>query len=154
MGRPFTAAEDRPDQAHVALMSHALWVRRFNSDQQILGKTIELSGEPHVIIGIVGPGFDFGEFGPQPELYIPFQIDPQTSDQGHYFQAAGRLKAGVTLDQANARLKLSAAEYQAAVSDRHCTTTARLARGCCRMNSSPTSAPRSGSCWARLRWCC
>ncbi len=112
MGRPFTAAEDRPDQAHVALMSHALWVRRFNSDQQILGKTIELSGEPHVIIGIVGPGFDFGEFGPQPELYIPFQIDPQTSDQGHYFQVAGRLKAGVTLDQANARLKLSAAEYK------------------------------------------
>ena len=111
-GRPFTAAEDRPDQGHVVLMSHALWVRRFNADEQLLGKTIELSGEPHVVIGIVGPAFDFGEFGPQPELFIPFQIDPQTSDQGHYFQVAGRLKAGVTLDQANARLKLSAAEYR------------------------------------------
>ena len=111
-GRPFTAAEDRPDQAHVVLMSHALWVRRFNADEHILGKTIELSGEPHVVIGIVGAGFDFGEFGPQPELFIPFQIDPNTSDQGHYFQTAGRLKAGVTLDQANARLKLSAAEYR------------------------------------------
>ena len=110
-GRPFTAAEDRPDQPHVVLMSHALWVRRFNSDDQILGKTIERSGQPHVVIGIVGPAFDFGEFYADSRAgHIPFQIDPQTSDQGHYFQVAGRLKAGVTLDQANARLKLSAAQ--------------------------------------------
>jgi len=111
-GRPFTAEEDRPDQPNVVLVSHALWERRFNSDQALIGKTIELSGRPHVVIGIVGPGFDFGEFGPQPELFIPFQIDPNTTDQGHYFQAAGRLKAGVSLQQAQAKLKLAGQSYR------------------------------------------
>ncbi len=43
---------------------------------------------------------------------MPFQLDPSTSDQGHYFQVAGRLKPGVTLEQAQARLKLSADEYK------------------------------------------
>ncbi len=111
-GRPFTAEEDRPDQPNVVLVSHALWERRFNSDQALIGKTIELSGRPHVVIGIVGPGFDFGEFGPQPELFIPFQIDPNTTDQGHYFQAAGRLKAGVSLQRAQAKLKLAGQAYR------------------------------------------
>ncbi len=100
-------------------MSHALWVRRFNSDQQMLGKTIELSGEPHVVIGIVGPGFDFGEFGPQPELYIPFQIDPQTSDQGHYFQAAGRLKPGRHARSGQRQAEAVGSGVPAAISDRH-----------------------------------
>ncbi|MGG7382784.1 hypothetical protein ACQ7B2_29925, partial [Escherichia coli] len=50
-------------------------------------------------------------FQAQPEIWIPFQIDPNTTDQGHYFTAAGRLKPGVTLQQANARLQLSAKEF-------------------------------------------
>jgi predicted permease len=111
-GRPFTADEDRPDQPDVVLISHALWERRFSSDPALLGKTIELSGRPHVVIGIVGPGFDFGEFGPQPELFIPFQIDPNTTDQGHYFQAAGRLNPGVSLEQAQAKLKLAGQSFR------------------------------------------
>jgi predicted permease len=112
-GRPFTIEEDRPNQPDVALVTHALWVRRFNSDPAIVGKTIELGGNPHVIVGIVGPSFDFGEFGPQPELFIPFKIDPNTTDQGHYFQAAGRLKPGISLEQAQAKLKLSGQDYRA-----------------------------------------
>jgi predicted permease len=111
-GRPFTGDEDRPGQPDVVLVSHALWVRRFSTDPALLGKTIELSSRPYTVIGIVGPGFDFGEFGPQPELFIPFQIDPHTTDQGHYFQAAGRLKAGISLEQAQAKLKLSAQAYR------------------------------------------
>jgi len=47
------------------------------------------------------------------EIWIPFQIDPGTTDQGHYFQVAGRLKPGITLDQAKARLQLSARDYKA-----------------------------------------
>jgi putative ABC transport system permease protein len=111
-GRPFTAAEDRPGAENVVLLSHALWTRRFGADPTLLGRTIELGGVPHVVLGIVGPDFDFGEFGPVPELFVPFQLDPQSTDQGHYFQVAGRLKSGVSLDQAQARLKLSANEYR------------------------------------------
>ena len=48
---------------------------------------------------------------------MPFQLDPNTTDQGHYFQVAGRLKPGVTLDQAQARLKVSATEFRARFPD-------------------------------------
>ena len=53
-GRGFTADEDRPGGELVAVLSHALWTRRFGSDPRIVGKTISLSGEPYTIIGIVG----------------------------------------------------------------------------------------------------
>jgi putative ABC transport system permease protein len=74
-------------------------VRRFAGDPAVIGKSISLSGDPHVVIGIVGPGFNVEEFGPAPEVWLPFQLDPNSADQGHYFRAAGRLKPGITLDQ-------------------------------------------------------
>ncbi len=71
-----------------------------------------LSGDPHTIVGILGPSFDVGEFSTPPDIWIPFQIDPNTTDQGHYFSAAGRLKPGVTLEQAKAELDRSSAEFK------------------------------------------
>ncbi len=111
-GRTFSAEEDRPGGEHVAVLSHGLWARRFGGDPKVIGRTILLSGDPYVVIGIIAPSFDVEEFGPPPELWVPFQLDPNTSDQGHFFQAAGRLKPGVTLEQAQARLKLSADDYR------------------------------------------
>jgi putative ABC transport system permease protein len=84
----------------VVLLSDAFWRRRFATDPQILGKTLPLGGSPYVVIGIIGPNFDVGEFAPTPDVYVPFQLDPNTKDQGHYFAAAGRLKPGVSLKQA------------------------------------------------------
>ena len=83
------------------------------ADPGIIGKTISLSGDPFVIIGVIGPEFDIAEFGQEPDLFIPFQLDPNTVDQGHFFQAAARIKPDVTLEQAQARLKLSANEFRA-----------------------------------------
>jgi putative ABC transport system permease protein len=111
-GRPFTSEEDLPNGEKVALISYNLWTRRFGQDPEILGKPISLSGDPHIVIGIVGPNFDTREFGPQPEVFTPFQLDPNTSDQGHYFQAAGRLKPGISLAQAQAEFQQSAAGYR------------------------------------------
>src|SRR5262245_42665955 len=54
-GRGFSDAEDLPNGPKVALISHSLWTRRFASDPGVLGKTISLSGDPHVIIRLVGP---------------------------------------------------------------------------------------------------
>ena len=113
IGRTFTPEEDRPGGERVAVLTHGLWTRRFASDPNIVGKTMSLSGEPFVIIGVIGPEFDIAEFGQEPGLFIPFQLDPNTVDQGHFFQAAARLKPGVTLEQAQARLKLSANDYRA-----------------------------------------
>jgi len=111
-GRAFTPDEDLPNGNKVAVLSHGLWMRRFGGDPEMLGKTISLSGDPHVVVGIVGPTFDVGEFGTPPDLWIPFQLDPNTADQGHYFQVAGRLKEGVPLNQAKARVEASADEYR------------------------------------------
>jgi predicted permease len=112
MGRTFTPEEDRPGGERVAVLTHGLWSRRFSSDPNIVGKTMLLSGEPFAIIGVTGPEFDIAEFGQEPDLFIPFQLDPNTVDQGHFFQAAARIRPGVTLEQAQARLKLSANEYR------------------------------------------
>jgi putative ABC transport system permease protein len=111
-GRTFTAEEDLPNGNKVVVLSHGLWSGRFGGDPEILGKTISLSGDQYVVVGIAGPTFDVAEFGPVPDAWIPFQLDPNTSDQGHYFQAAGRLKAGVSVKQAQTRLQASADEYR------------------------------------------
>jgi predicted permease len=112
MGRTFTPEEDRPAGEKVVVLSHGLWTRRFSADPAIIGKPLSLSGEPYVVIGVIGPEFDIAEFGEVPELWIPFQLDPNAVDQGHFFQAAARLRPGVTLEQAQARLKLSGDEYR------------------------------------------
>ncbi len=110
-GRPFSAEEDLPDRARVVVISSRLWSSRFNNDPDIVGKPISLSGESYTIVGVLGE-FHFEDFGPSPQVWMPFQIDPNTTDQGHYFQAAGRLKPGVTLEQAKARLQVSAEDYK------------------------------------------
>ena len=112
LGRTFSRDEDLPTGQRVAVISHGLWTRRFANDRAILGQSISLSGDPHIIVGVIGPGFNLEEFGPQPELWVPFQIDPDTVDQGHFFQVVGRLKPGVSLEQARARLKIAGDEYR------------------------------------------
>jgi predicted permease len=111
LGRTFTPEEDMPNAPNTVVLSNAAWTSRFNSDPKIVGQAISLGGEPYTIVGVLGP-FDFAEFGPAPQVFTPFQFAPNTTDQGHYFQAAGRLKPGVTLAQAQARLQLSADEYR------------------------------------------
>jgi predicted permease len=111
-GRTFSPEEDLPKGEKVVVLSHAFWTRRFAADPQIIGKTISLGNAPHVVIGILNPNFDFRDFGPAPDVWVPFQLDPNPTDQGHYFTAAGRLKPGVTVDQARARLKLSAEDFR------------------------------------------
>ncbi|MFL6354028.1 MAG: ABC transporter permease [Bryobacteraceae bacterium] len=108
-GRTFTAEEDRPRGPHVVVISDGLWRRRYGADPHMIGKTMELGGEPYTVIGIVGPGFNFD---PPSDVWIPFQFDPNSTDQAHYFLAAARLKPGVTLAMANAQLKLTADEFR------------------------------------------
>ena len=112
LGRTFSEEEDRPNGQRVAVLSYGWWTRRFASDPAIIGKTISLSGDPYVVIGVVGPGFDPSEFQESPDVWTAFQIDPNTVDQAHYFRVAGRLKPGVTLAQAKAKLTQSAGEFR------------------------------------------
>jgi predicted permease len=111
LGRTFTREEDLPNGPHVAVLSQGLWKRRFGSDPSVLGRTMQLSGDPYVIIGVLNESPKVRVLEPNPEVWTPFQLDPNTSDQGHFFQTLGRLKPGVSLEQANARMKIAADEF-------------------------------------------
>jgi putative ABC transport system permease protein len=111
LGRTFTGEEDRPNGAQVAVLSYGLWQRRFAGDRYIVGKSISLSGSPHIIIGIVGPSFDT-ELSTPPDLWLPFQIDPNSVDHGRYFNMIGRLRPGVSLQMANAQLALATNDFR------------------------------------------
>ncbi len=110
-GRAFTTEEDRPNGGHVAVLNYGFWRRRFAGDLHIMGKVILLGGQPYAIVGVLGPGFDF-DSDPPPDVWLPFQLDPNSTDQASYFVAAARLKPGVTLAMANAQLALAAAQFR------------------------------------------
>src|SRR5258705_1681638 len=70
-GRAFTADEDRPNGAAVAVLSHALWMRRFGGESDAVGRTLALGNVPHLIVGIIGPDFDSEQFEPLPDVWVP-----------------------------------------------------------------------------------
>jgi putative ABC transport system permease protein len=111
-GRTFTADEDRPHGAHVAVLSYGFWSRHFGSDPQILGKSITLGSENYVVIGILASNFDTEQFEQIPDVWIPFQIEADTNDHGSYCFVAARLKPGVTVPVAIAQLQSVAEEYR------------------------------------------
>jgi putative ABC transport system permease protein len=112
LGRGFSRDEDRPQGPKVAVIGRSLWETRFSADPNVVGKSISLGGEPYTIVGVLNT-FDFQEYGPTPQVWTLFQFDPNTNDQGHYFQAMARLKPGVTVQQAYARMQASANDYRA-----------------------------------------
>ncbi len=111
LGRTFTRDEDLPKGEHVVVLSQGLWKRRFGSDPSVLGRTMQLSGDPYVIIGVLNESPNARVLEPNPEVWTPFQLDPNSSDHGNYFQVLGRLKPGVRLEQANARMKIVGEEF-------------------------------------------
>jgi putative ABC transport system permease protein len=114
-GRTFSAEEDRPNGGHVVVLSEGFWRRRFGGDVTVVGRSVSLDDTPHLVLGVVGrfdtEAFPQGSGGP-PEVWLPFQIDPASAMQGHFFVTAGRLKPGITLAAANAQLQLAANEFR------------------------------------------
>ncbi len=126
VGRTFSAGEVRPNGGRVVLLSDGFWQRRFDRDQAIVGRSVAIDGAPHEVIGIVGP-FDTEAIespnGP-PDVWLPFQIDPNSTNQGHFFAAAARLNDGLSVDAAAAQLKLSAEAFRQEFPTALCTQCA------------------------------
>ena len=113
-GRTFTADEDRPNGGRLVVLSEGFWRRRFGGDSTVIGRSLSINGDPHVVLGILGR-FDTQAIRSQadaPEVWLPFQIDPNSNMQGNFFFAAGRLKPGVTPGTANAQLQRAASEFR------------------------------------------
>jgi putative ABC transport system permease protein len=107
-GRTFTAAEDSPNGGRVVVLSYGLWKTRFGGQSDIVGRSIQIDGAPYLVVGIIGKGFVTEAVG---DLWLPFQFDLTSHDMAHYFAVAARLKPGVTLQQANAQLKLAVDQF-------------------------------------------
>jgi len=98
LGRTFTAEEDRPENDLFVILSHGLWERRFGAKSEVIGQKITLNNYPHTVIGVMPPGFKFPEVA---DLWIPLALDTRRwTRNDHGLSAVARLKAGVTLDQA------------------------------------------------------
>jgi putative ABC transport system permease protein len=108
-GRVFTAAEDGPNGGRVTVLSYGLWKRRFGANPGIVGTNIQLDGQPYLVLGVVGPKF---ETETPTDLWLPYQFDLNSRDMAHYFRVAARLKPGVTVEMANAELKLAADQFR------------------------------------------
>ncbi len=113
-GRAFNSDEDRPGGPRVALLSDALWTGTFGGDPGIVGRTLSLSGESYVVIGVVERGFNSQQFDQRPDIWIPYQMDPSSTDGACYCRVVGRLKRGVTFNIANAQLKVATENFRRA----------------------------------------
>ena len=107
IGRTFTDEETLPGRFRVAVLSHSTWQNRFGSDPNVSGRTIQLNGRTYTIIGVMPAGFSFPD---RATVWRPLPIDPAALDRGpHYLNVVGRLKADVTLAQAQADMSALAA---------------------------------------------
>ena len=110
IGRGFTEDEDEIGNDDKVLLSDALWRRRFAADSGIVGRTINLSGVPHTVVGVMGADFQYpgGEF----QVWTPLTINPAElarKEMGNNFVAIARLKPGVSVAQAQTEMNTIAA---------------------------------------------
>jgi len=95
VGRNFTDAEDLPKGPNVILISEGLWRSRFGADPRILGRTLEVNGKSHEIIGVMPQRFRFPLTDTQ--LWLPLQLDPNTPFPGGFnYDGIARLKPGIS----------------------------------------------------------
>jgi len=118
-GRNFNDGEDRAGGAHVVMLSHQFWQQQFNGDRGVLEQSLTIDGRPHTIIGVLPPSlsaFPLNQVGvwvPRP-MEVPYLAPSQLNNGAFAFNVIGRLKPGVTLEQARKNLDVLAAGYRAA----------------------------------------
>jgi putative ABC transport system permease protein len=102
-GRLFTGDEEQFGKHRVVLLSHGLWQRRFGSDRNIVGRDIKLGAENFTVIGVMPQGLPFFDNLPEVELWTPISFtsdDSLATRNNHFINLVGRLKPGVTPEQA------------------------------------------------------
>jgi putative ABC transport system permease protein len=118
IGRAFTPAEDEPGGAQVVVISDELWTQLFNRDARALGQHLSLDANDYTIIGVLPPKFSLPILGTKIDIFAPriremSIVTPQRiAIGGMYFQAFGRLKPGVSPEQAQAETKVIYEQYK------------------------------------------
>jgi putative ABC transport system permease protein len=73
-GHSFSTEQDRRGNGHVAILSHALWRRRFASDTSVIGRSIMLNGESYQVIGVLPRDFSWNNR--RTDVWVPYRLDP------------------------------------------------------------------------------
>ena len=116
-GRTFTSAEDgAPLSAPLAVLSHDCWRRRFGGDPELVGRDVQLNGRPFRVVGVMPEGFAGTEIIYTPEVWVPTSMQEWIEPGNPWLErrgtqnlfAVGRLRDGVTREQAEASLNLLA----------------------------------------------
>ncbi len=155
MGRTFLPEEDVTAGAHpVVVISHSLWQRRFASDPNIVGKSIRLSNRNYQVIGVTPESFVGSKFALAMDFWAPMAMSEELrrspgmlSDRGsHWMNVLGRLKPGVTLEQASQEMQTIAARLnQTYPNDRASTTQAKVENEIDARFEEATTILKSGS---------
>ena len=106
-GRNFTEEEDRNNGPRVAIISHGLWQKGFGGASDIIGKQIQVNAATTTVVGVMPANFGFPPgSNEQVELLVPFQFDPANPGNrgSHFLSVIGRLRPGVTVDQARSEM--------------------------------------------------
>jgi predicted permease len=108
LGRDFQAADDALNGPKVVIHSHGMW-RRLGGDSTIIGRQVRLDDDSYTVIGVMPPGFE-NVLAPSAEVWSPLQYDAgnitsfESQAWGHHLRMVGRLRAGVSMDQARSDL--------------------------------------------------
>ena len=108
LGGGFTPGADRPGGADEVILSHELWASRFGEDPEVLGRSLQLDGRTHAVVGILPPAHDFPSA--QDDLLLPLRLGPEVSGLGTYwggiaYSIVGRLAPGATVERVTEELR-------------------------------------------------
>ncbi len=118
LGRTFTREEDQPGGAQVVLISYELWARLFGRNPNAVGSSLTLETRDYTVIGVLPPQFSFPLFGTKVEIWAPrvFEMSLLTPRRvtagGPYFQVIGRLRPGISTEQARAESQVLFKQYK------------------------------------------
>ncbi|MGH7619372.1 MAG: ABC transporter permease, partial [Gemmatimonadaceae bacterium] len=107
LGRSFTAGECLDNSAPTAMLTEKTWREQFASDPSIVGHTVTLNDRPVLLIGVLPASFDFAAVftpGAAADLFVPYPLTEQNSRTGNSVAVVGRLKPGVSVEQARTEL--------------------------------------------------
>jgi putative ABC transport system permease protein len=132
LGRAFVPEEDVMGGPRTVILSHAFWARRFNSDSTIIGKIIELDDAPRTIVGVLPESFRLLHPAEtyllrDSDIWMPLQLDWNARGRNNFtvYTIIGRMKPGVTLEQANTDLA-AIAQGLRSVNPEYKTTSIRI----------------------------
>jgi predicted permease len=114
LGRTFATEEDQPGHEHVAVLSNRLWQRRFGGDAGIVGKTLDLNGDPYTVIGVMPAGFTFPnqegippllDLPKETQLWVPLAL-PASPAGANEIGVIGQLRTGISFGRAEQDMKV------------------------------------------------